>query len=185
MVPRLRLHSARRLPCGKASDAAQSLRRFRSERTLARSELDVRLLGLFHALLFLPRTLFGRKRKNTTVIAENAALPSLAELTRLVVTFITVTIGWVFFRAPTIGEAFAFLENCIVPAGTETFGFNGTPFLFIGMMLVVEWIQRRGSHALYRVFPFPRPVRWALYGLFLFFIFQNDGMQENFIYFKF
>ena len=141
--------------------------------------------GLFHALLFLPRTLFGRKRKNTTVIAENVALPSLTELTRLVVTFIAVTIGWVFFRAPTIGEAFAFLENCIVPAGTETFGFNGTPFLFIGMMLVVEWIQRRGSHALYRVFPFPRPVRWALYGLFLFFIFQNDGMQENFIYFRF
>lgn len=141
--------------------------------------------GLFHALLFLPRTLFGRKQKNTTVIAENAALPSLAELTRLVVTFIAVTIGWVFFRAPTIGEAFAFLENCIVPAGTETFGFCGTPFLFIGMMLVVEWIQRRGTHGLYRVFPFPRPVLWVLYGLFLFFIFQNDGMQENFIYFKF
>lgn len=141
--------------------------------------------GVFHALLFVPRTLFGRKRKSTVVVAENAAFPSLAELTRLTATFVAVTIGWVFFRAPTIGDAFSFLKSCIVPAGTETFGFSGTPFGFVALMLAAEWLQRRGSHGLQRVPPLPRPLRWTLYALFLFFIFQNDGMQENFIYFKF
>lgn len=141
--------------------------------------------GTFHAMLFVPRAIFGKKRKDSDVVAEKSIFPSLSELARMAATFVAVTVGWIFFRADTIGEAFLFLKRCIVPAGEETFGVNGTPFVFIAPMLVVEWIQRRETHGLQRIPPFPRALRWALYMLFLFVIFQNDGMQENFIYFKF
>lgn len=141
--------------------------------------------GIFHWLLFIPRCFFKSSKRQTEIIAENGYLPSWRELGQMLTTFVFVTIGWIFFRATNIQEAFCFIKNCFSSSLLSVPDFSGTPFLFISIMLIVEWIQRHGAHGLYRCFPFPRPIRWILYIIFIFTIVQNDGMQENFIYFKF
>lgn len=141
--------------------------------------------GVFHWLLFIPRSFFKSPKNESNIVADNRFFPSWRELGQMLTTFVFVTIGWIFFRATNIQEAFCFIKNCFSPSLTSAPDFSGTPFLFISIMLVVEWIQRHGTHGLYRFFPFPRPIRWILYIIFIFVIVQNDGMQETFIYFKF
>jgi alginate O-acetyltransferase complex protein AlgI len=70
--------------------------------------------GLFHAILFLPSFIFNTNRKYTTsIIAENTFLPSPKEFIQVGVTFILVTIGWVFFRSETIGDSYLFLKQMV------------------------------------------------------------------------
>ena len=70
--------------------------------------------GLFHSILFLPSFIFNTNRKYTSsIIAENTTLPSLKELIQVGITFISVTIGWVFFRSETIGDSFNYLNQML------------------------------------------------------------------------
>ena len=66
--------------------------------------------GLFHAILFFPSFVFNTNRKYmTSIISENTILPTPKELFQVGITFILVTIGWVFFRSETIVDAFRYL----------------------------------------------------------------------------
>ena len=60
--------------------------------------------GTYHAMLFLPLILLGKNRKNTNIIAENKILPSLKEFFQMLLTFLLVVIGWIIFRAESIGR---------------------------------------------------------------------------------
>ena len=141
--------------------------------------------GIFHWLLFIPRTIFKVKQKPSEMVAKSRIFPNFIEIREMVLTFSAITVGWVFFRADTIQDAFSFLKNCFRPSILSVPEFSGTPFIFIGIMLLVEWLQRQGTHGLSRMPALPRTLLWTFYILFIFVIFQNDGMQENFIYFKF
>lgn len=142
--------------------------------------------GLFHGMLFLPKILFPDKTKPTAIVAQDKLIPSRREFCQILTTFTLMTIGWIIFRAPDIGEAWTFMKKCISPSIiTVPEGITSTPFLFIVIMLFVEWLERNYSHGLSKIPKIPRALRWGFYILFIFVIFQNDGMQENFIYFKF
>jgi len=70
--------------------------------------------GLFHSILFLPSFIFNTNRKYTTsIIAEKTFLPSSKEFIQVGITFILVTIGWVFFRSLTIEDSFMYLNKMI------------------------------------------------------------------------
>lgn len=70
--------------------------------------------GLFHSILFLPSFIFNTNRKYTTsIIAEDTFLPSSKEFIQIGITFILVTIGWVFFRSLTIEDSFMYLNKMI------------------------------------------------------------------------
>ena len=74
--------------------------------------------GLFHSILFLPSFILNSNRKYTTsIIAENTLLPSPKEFVQVGVTFILVTIGWVFFRSETIGDSFNYLSKMFLEFG--------------------------------------------------------------------
>lgn len=146
--------------------------------------------GIFHGLLFVPRLLLGKKSKPATaVVAETRAFPSIRECIQIFTTFVLVTVGWIFFRAPTLSDAFAFFDRMLF-SGTllshqHGLGLHKAPYIFIALMFVVEWFARRRIHALERVPVRSAALRWFIYFALGCVILQYDGGAEQFIYFQF
>lgn len=147
--------------------------------------------GGFHALLFLPLILLGRNRKHTDVVAAGRALPSLRELGQMLLTFLLAAMGWILFRADSIGDAWYYY--------TYMFGhlFNGNPptitspldawvvGLSVALLTVVEWINRGEEHEFARQ-PRSRLLRWGGYVFLIFCIGAYMVTNEMpFIYFQF
>ena len=97
--------------------------------------------GLFHSILFLPSFIFNTNRKYTSsIIAENTFLPSPKEFIQVGVTFISVTIGWVFFRNETIGDSFNFLNQMVVGFDLNFFWKRG--LVYIITIVLLEYLIR-------------------------------------------
>ena len=147
--------------------------------------------GLFHALLFLPSFLIGTNRKYAEV--KNTRLNVFAMISnvyRTLLTFILVTIGWVFFRSETITDSFSYLKRI----GSS---FSGIPYIhpngyrlvdyivLLVFFIVYEYIIRNNER---KPIGFKnRYVRLFVYILlvFLMLLFYDDGVDRSFIYFQF
>ncbi|WP_308587730.1 MBOAT family O-acyltransferase [uncultured Parabacteroides sp.] len=149
--------------------------------------------GAYHGLLFLPLILLGQNRKYTGEISPNCILPSFKEGWQMIITFVIVMIGWIIFRATDIQSAIAFLKGICSPSlfslpNTKDLGIgNFIPFgcfIFIGIMLFIEWMQRNKTHGLDFNIPSPM-IRWMIYVFLIMCIFFLQGVQETFIYFQF
>ena len=72
------------------------------------------LWGLFHSILFLPSFILNTNRKYlNSIIGEENFFPTITEIIQVGITFLLVTIGWVFFRSETIGDSFIYLYQMI------------------------------------------------------------------------
>ena len=141
--------------------------------------------GAYHALLFLPLILLGRNRKYTNLVAEERVLPSWKELGQILLTFILVVVGWIIFRAETIGQAGQFI-SAIFAQGL--FQRPQIPFtaIYITMMLVVEWIQRKNEHGLQFTHHITPWLRYPIYySLIIMCLLCTPVQSEPFIYFQF
>lgn len=144
--------------------------------------------GAYHAVLFMPLLLLGKNRKNaTSIIAQNSILPSIKETGQMLGTFSIVVIGWIIFRADNITMAFDYIYR-IFNASLFTFPatvFGKKALLFIGLLVVIEWLGRRNQYALENVPIKYRAIRWILYYALVMCILLFSGQQETFIYFQF
>lgn len=146
------------------------------------------LWGAFHAALFMPLLIVGRNRIHTNTVAEGKLLPTLRELAQMTITFSSVVLGWIFFRATSIHEAFVYLS------GIFNYSFFSLPThkittlsVCIVILISTEWMQRTQKHGLaylecrirYRF------VRWVVYLLIIMSIIQFGGSSDTFIYFQF
>lgn len=99
------------------------------------------LWGLFHSMLFLPYFIFNTNRKYlSSTIGEEKFLPTIKEIIQVVITFLLVTIGWVFFRSETVGDSFIYLYQMIfefeIPTSYRKLMLTMVfPFLFIEYMI--------------------------------------------------
>jgi D-alanyl-lipoteichoic acid acyltransferase DltB (MBOAT superfamily) len=103
--------------------------------------------GAFHALLFLPLIVLGKNRKNTNTVAEGRLLPSVKEFGQMALTFGLVVIGWVFFRADTITEAFDYIARIASPDIISVPWLKNQLYyiplaLSIFVMFAFEWTQQ-------------------------------------------
>jgi len=144
--------------------------------------------GAFHAALFMPLLIFGRNRLHTNTVAEGNILPTLKELVQMLTTFSLVVVGWIFFRAASISDAFGYIASLfsrsLFTLPTHKVSTLG---VYIVVLLLVEWIQREKKHGLAQfesVLRF-RPLRWGLYIVLIISIIQFGGKSETFIYFQF
>ena len=110
--------------------------------------------GAYHAVLFLPLILTGKNRKYTNQIAEGRVLPTVKEACQMLLTFLLVVIGWIIFRAESIGQAWEYFYG-MMQFGTfrSCYRFFVQPDLwpanlFIVVMLMMEWLQRGKVHGL-------------------------------------
>lgn len=146
--------------------------------------------GAYHALLFMPLILLGRNRHNTDTAAEGRMLPSLRETASILLTFALVVVGWVLFRAETIGDARHYLQGICSPSllarpvgyGEEHMLWQTAAFIFV--LLLVEWIQRNREHGLELSGVRSAALRWIIYYAVIISLFFGEGV-ETFIYFQF
>lgn len=142
--------------------------------------------GIFHALLFLPLILTNKNRKYTDVIAQGRLFPSLKELLQMCVTFSLVLIGWIFFRAETLPDAFHYIGHLFSSSFSLSLiveEWKNIAFIFI--LLIVEWIQRAKPHGLELNNVKNAWVRYGIYLLTVLCILWFMGSNEQFIYFQF
>jgi D-alanyl-lipoteichoic acid acyltransferase DltB (MBOAT superfamily) len=144
--------------------------------------------GGFHALLFLPLVLLGKNRKNTNTIAENRIFPTITECFQWGITFLLVIAGWVFFRAKTIGEAVVYLAGICntsffeIPTGKKLII---RCFLFILLLLIMEWLNRNKQHGLEQMDKVKPIFRYVFYYMIVLAILLFAGKEQVFIYFQF
>ena len=62
--------------------------------------------GLLHALFFLPLLLNQKNRKNLNEISIKFNFNGFATILSMIITFLSVSFAWIFFRASTIKDAF-------------------------------------------------------------------------------
>ncbi len=137
--------------------------------------------GGIHALLYVPLFVFNLNRKNTGgVLAENRLLPSFSELIGVLITFVMVTLAWVFFRAENVGQAIDYL------AGLSRFDLSLPSKYAYGLLLLipfilVEYIHRkdeRNPKLLKNDFVLMLSILICLFAYF-------KNIETEFIYFQF
>lgn len=140
--------------------------------------------GLFHAILFLPLMFLDINRNN-----EMSKSYNWIDFIKIAMTFILVCIGWVFFRADTITEAFIYLSNMIKFESfniSQFYKSNATLVLFaicnlgIAILIVQEllWVLKKREA--------PKLSAFKTVILVLLILFMGSFKNQNdFIYFQF
>ena len=139
--------------------------------------------GLFHSILFLPSFLFNTNRKYTTsIIAENTFLPSPKEIVQVGVTFILVTIGWVFFRSETIGDAFNYLNHMFFDISLPK--KYRSEIISVGVFIFIEYLIKKDERLSFKIFK-NHLFNYLIYSIILLYIVSNFYEKSEFIYFQF
>ena len=141
--------------------------------------------GAYHATMFLPLILLGKNRKYTN---DNG---TLRDLPKIFLTFVVVMVGWLIFRAETIGQAWNILCGiCNISLFSIPYlvcrAYYMPLFLCLAVMLLVEWINRYKSHPLELSSIHGNVVKCAIYyGLILLILLFTPATPSQFIYFQF
>ena len=141
--------------------------------------------GAYHAVLFLPLILLGMNRKYTSNGTAWRDVP------KMLITFGLAVLGWILFRAETIAQAWDMLCGiCNSSLLSVPYLINRTYymplFLCLGVMLLIEWINRDKSHALDLSDIQNHAAKYVIYfGLILLIILFTPATPSPFIYFQF
>ena len=92
--------------------------------------------GAYHALLFLPLILVGKNRRYRDTVAPGRLFPSFLECGQMLLTFFLVVLGWVIFRAESIGQAWDYLKG-VFNVSLLTAPWLHSPTFFIKLMIAL------------------------------------------------
>lgn len=145
--------------------------------------------GLFNAILFVPSFIMGSNRKYAH-IGTSAIQTPIVDYFRMLLTFGLVTLGWIFFRSVSIGDAFGYMGNMFTNWNYEPYlhpqGYRLMDyFLVLVVFIFYEFLISADER---RPFNFKsRWVRFIIYTLMVFgiLLFYDDGVDRSFIYFQF
>ncbi len=106
--------------------------------------------GFIHALLFLPNFLLKAHKKDELNLPVNSLfLPSIKDVFRIIMTFVLVTLAWIFFRAETIQMAFSYIGGIFQWSIFEPIGGFLNPydnqslfkeFILIAFLFIAEYL---------------------------------------------
>ena len=150
--------------------------------------------GLYNGIIIALLTLLNLNHKRSAIISEMSFFPTLKEFGQILITFILVVIGWIFFRAEDMTQAIDYIarlcDSSIVSMpnfrdlGLSLIKLTYTLF-FIVLLQLIDWIQRKQDFGLEISNVKYRPIRWSIYIIFLLIFSVFAGGQEAFIYFQF
>lgn len=141
--------------------------------------------GGIHAILFLPLLLFNVNRKNFgDIVAFDRRLPAFKDLIQIVVTFLCVTIAWIFFRAPDISFALNYIKNIFSGLFQVPQFMSLMPYVVI--LIAFDWLNRHNERSVL-VFFNNKVLRYILYFILAMAIILHFKFTEqaDFIYFQF
>ena len=127
--------------------------------------------GLYHALLFVPLLLLSKNRRYRDDEHRYQDIP------KMLLTFVLVAIGWILFRAPSIGAYGEYVlgmcdRSILAMPYVENAWQLLCTCLAIVLLLIMEWRHRI-------------PRSWWMYYLLFFAIWFFAGQDIDFIYFQF
>lgn len=148
--------------------------------------------GLYHACLFIPLILFNKNHRFNGGFQENKILPTLGDLCNMLTTFILVLLGWIIFRATSIGHAVEYIRRMFSFVSDTTYGVpvRGCSWLCgtILIMLFVEWWNKNSEHEFEKLVP-NTFLRNSVYFVLIASIYASFMMliedDNTFIYFQF
>ena len=129
------------------------------------------LWGAYHALLFVPLLMMNKNRRFMDDERQWTDIP------RMLLTFVLVVIGWIFFRASDMASCWDYFSGIwqlslfTLPV-VENALLLWTTIAAIIVMLIIEWTKQL-------------PNRWWLYYGLLVAIWWFAGQDVDFIYFQF
>lgn len=145
--------------------------------------------GALNAIYFLPVLLTNNNRNNLEIVAHGKLLPSLKELSYMMLTFGLTVFAWIFFRAESIGHAISYISEILSPSLFSTPNFTDMPkaittLILVAVFVLVEWNGREGQYAIANI-TLNRPLRWSFYTTLIITMFWLGGSEQAFIYFQF
>ncbi len=147
--------------------------------------------GALNAIYFLPLLLTNYNRNNLETIAQGKFLPSVKELSFMLLTFGLTVFAWIFFRSENIGHAFSYISGIISPSlFSEPIINNKFDFLLLLSLLVffifIEWNGRQWKFPLEKLgFNWLPILRRSFYLLIFTLSILLGGSEQDFIYFQF
>jgi len=94
--------------------------------------------GICHGIIYIPFFLFGHNRiYKENSIYEKRWFPSFTELIQIVVTFLFITLSWVFFRSENIIISFEYLFNLITKFTMPIIDSHNISIILL--LLFMEW----------------------------------------------
>ena len=140
--------------------------------------------GALNAIYFLPLLLRNKNRTNLNVAAQGQILVTFKEAVQISTTFLLTILAWVFFRAATITDALSYIYSMFSKSLFTLPTIDVKPLAFIGILVLVEWLQRHNQHGLEKVSK-SLFIRWSIYALIIFSIILFGAQSQSFIYFQF
>ncbi len=147
--------------------------------------------GLVHALYFIPSFMRSEHRRFGKPTDPRAVIPSPSDVVRMGWTFLLATLAWIPFRADTLDHTWRYLRGILQPS---LFSIPRPPFpvsqsatllASLGILVIVEWLQRNREHGL-EIHFLPTAARWSAYvALLLIIFFLGSYNDPGFIYFQF
>lgn len=147
--------------------------------------------GALNAIYFLPLLLTNNNRNNLETVAQGKLLPSIKELSFILLTFGLTVFAWIFFRAENIGHALSYISEILSTSLFSIPKFAGMgraliTIILVAIFVLVEWLGREGQYAISHFgFKWKRPIRYAMYYTIIIAIFWFGGKEQQFIYFQF
>jgi D-alanyl-lipoteichoic acid acyltransferase DltB (MBOAT superfamily) len=149
--------------------------------------------GFIHALYFLPLLLLNKNRININSITIEHFFPNIYDFMSIITTFFITCLGWIFFRAETLGHAFSYIRGIFSPTLFSIPVFDGRMRALITILLiicfvVIEWFGRSNSFAIEKIFfRSHKFFRWVFYYVLIFVIIicYIYTVPQDFIYFQF
>ena len=136
--------------------------------------------GVFHSMLFLTSFIFNTNRKYTaSIIGEKTILPNPKEFVQVGITFILVTIGWVFFRSETVFDSFLYLNEMIFNFQLPNRFRSG--FVYVLLVSILDFVIRKNERIEVEYFRYD----WILFTILMLSILEKFGDYNEFIYFQF
>ena len=147
--------------------------------------------GMLNAIYFLPLLLTNKNRNNFEIVAQGKVLPSIKELSLMLLTFGLTVFSWIFFRANNIGHAISYISKILSPSLFSMPRFDDvtgvfTTMIFVSIFIIVEWKGREDQHAISQLgTKWERSLRYAMYYAIIISIFWFGGKEQQFLYFQF
>ena len=143
--------------------------------------------GFLNSIFILPKTL----SQKTQSIDSNKIANKVIGAIKMLFTFLTVSILWVFFRSKTVYDASKYLQNLVFKWNSILPDFNGrknalvlSSIIFVFM--IFEWIGKSHNCPLVFTNSFKNKwLKWGFYYAIIFSILYFYRGNDQFIYFQF